>query len=70
MSYTVRNFQSKKALKDAVAAGEDVRCFQPGMGPDLTDYTGTVYLEGPHYPKPHKWYAQAQLVNGKVIKVK
>ena len=28
--YTVRNFKTKKALKEAVAAGEPVRCYNPG----------------------------------------
>jgi hypothetical protein len=81
MSYTVTNFRTKKALKEAVAAdtthnpmnstnNKPVRCFNPGLGPDLSNYTGTVYLEGPHYPKPHSWYAEAQLVNGVVVKVK
>lgn len=86
MAYTVINFKSKKALKEAVEAHNawasgnrtafggfkpnEVRCYQPGLGPDLSDYTGTVYLEGPHYPKPHTWYAQAELKNGIVVKVK
>jgi hypothetical protein len=70
MSYTVKNFKSKKELKQAVADGTPVRCYQPGLGPDLTRYTGTVYLEGPHYPQPPKWYAQAELVDGLVVKVK
>lgn len=47
-----------------------VRCFQPGLGHDLSDFTGKVCLEGPHYPKPHSWYAEAELVNGVVVKVK
>lgn len=81
MSYTVINFKTKKALKEAVANhakqprvnGEGfypVRCFNPGLGGDLSNHTGTVYLEGPHYPKPHTWYAQAEMVDGIVIKVK
>jgi hypothetical protein len=70
MSYTEKNFKSKKELKDAVNAGEKIRCFQPVLGPDLTNFTGKVYLEGPHYPKPHKWYATATLVNGVVKTVK
>ena len=69
MSYTTKNFKTKKELKEAVASGKDVRCFNPGAGPDLGNKTGTVYLEGPHYPEPHKWYAQAELVDGKVVKV-
>lgn len=76
MAYTDKNFKTKKALKEAVEAwrgptqGPAVRCYQPGLGPDLSDYTGTVSLEGPHYPEPHTWYAQAELKNGIVVKVK
>jgi hypothetical protein len=47
-----------------------VRCYQPGLGPDLSNYTGKITLEGPHYPKPHTWYAEAELKDGVVIKVK
>ena len=50
MAYTETNFKSKKALKEAVAAGEDVYCYQPGLGPDLTNFTGRVALEGPQSP--------------------
>lgn len=77
MSYTVTNFKTKKALKEAVAISNEnsalntkVRCYNPGLGPDLSRYTGKVYLEGPHYPKPHSWYAEAELKDGIVIKVK
>lgn len=84
MAYTVTNFKTKKALKEAVAEYHsfsgckyindkprpEVRCYQPGLGPDLSNYTGKVCLEGPHYPKPHTWYAEAWLENGVVVKVK
>ena len=71
MAYTQINFKSKKLLKEAVASGKAVACYQPGpFGPDLSKFTGTVYLEGPHYPEPHKWYAQAELVNGIIVKIK
>ena len=66
--YTDRNFKTKKALKEAVAAGNEVRCYSPGPFPCPTD--GQVSLEGPHYPEPHKWYATATLKNGVVVKVK
>uniref|UniRef100_A0A6M3KA35 Uncharacterized protein n=1 Tax=viral metagenome TaxID=1070528 RepID=A0A6M3KA35_9ZZZZ len=69
MSYTVENFKTKKALKEAMKSGQEVRCFQPGLGPNLENFTGRVYLEGPHYPKPHSWYASAKLVDGVVRKV-
>jgi hypothetical protein len=70
MSYTTINFPSKKALKEALASGKALTCFNPGLGGDLSAFTGTVYLEGPHFPKPHRWYAEAELVDGKITKVK
>lgn len=68
MTYVSPNFKTKKALKDALAAGQDVDVFQPGLGTIPTN--GTVYLEGPHYPAPHSWYAQGTMVDGKLTKVK
>ena len=66
--YTVRNFKTKKELKEAVAKGGKVEIYAPGLGTPV--YDGTEYLEGPHYPKPHTWYAQVEMRNGIVIKVK
>ena len=64
------NFKTKKALKDALKAGQIVYYFQPGplTGNEPTD--GIIYLEGPHYPAPHKWYAQAEAKDGYIVKVK
>lgn len=57
--YAVKNFRTKKELKEAVAAG-DVPVFQPGgMFPTKA---GPTCVEGPHYPEPHKWYASATVV--------
>jgi hypothetical protein len=70
MSYTTRNFRKKRELKEALAAGERITCFNPGLGPDLSKFTGTVYLEGPHLPSPHTWYAQGEMVNGLLVRVK
>jgi len=66
--YTVKNFPSKKALKEAVANGEKVRIFAPGLGTPKEN--GVDFVEGPHYPKPHKWYAQVTMENGIIVKVK
>jgi hypothetical protein len=69
MAYTDTDFKTKKSLKEAVAEGKEIRVYNPsGMFPVPTD--GNVTLEGPHYPKPHTWYAQATLKDGKVVKVK
>lgn len=70
MAYTDINFKTKKALKEAVERGERITVHQPGgFFPDPPP-NGTVYLEGPHYPEPHRWYASAVLENGVVVKVK
>ena len=66
--YTTKNFKSKKDLKTAIAGGEQIGIFTPGLG--TVPANGTVYLEGPHYPLPHKWYAQATVVNGILTKIK
>lgn len=65
--YVDPNFPSKKALKEAVAAGQDVRVFSPGPFPAKQD--GTETIEGPHYPKPHSWYARVEVEAGRVVKV-
>lgn len=68
--YTTHNFKTKKQLKEAVAAGIKVRVYQPGpFGGNESD-NGWVALEGPHYPAPHTWYAQALLQDGVIVKVK
>lgn len=66
--YTVTNFKTKAALKAAVSANQPVKVFSPGPFPCPTE--GPIALEGPHYPEPHKWYAEAFLKNGLVVKVK
>lgn len=66
--YTNINFKTKKALKEAVASGKAVSVYQPGLGEIPNN--GTVFLEGPHYPEPHRWYAEAEVRDGLVVKVR
>lgn len=66
--YATTNFPTKKALKAAVAAGEQITVYAPGLGSPKAN--GTEYLEGPHYPQPHRWYAQVTMQDGLVVKVK
>jgi hypothetical protein len=66
--YTTKNFKSKKALKEAVAAGEQVSIYAPGFGVPVRN--GTECVEGPHYPAPHTWYAEVVMKDGVIIKVK
>ena len=66
--YVSPNFKSKKALKEAVASGQRVEVFSPGPYPAKAD--GLETIEGPHYPEPHRWYAQVVVESGVVVKVK
>jgi len=66
--YTDRNFKSKADLKRAVAAGSKVRIYAPGLGTPVEN--GIEYVEGPHAPAPHTWYAKVEMKDGLVVKVK
>ena len=66
--YTNINFKTKKAFKEAVAAGKQISIYSPGLG--APKMNGTEFVEGPHYPEPHRWYAEVKVENGLVVKVK
>jgi hypothetical protein len=68
MAYVSPNFMTKKALKEALARGEIIGVYQPGLGVVPND--GPISLEGPHYPKPHTWYADGTMAGGKLVKVR
>jgi len=68
VAYVSPNFKTKKALKEAVASGRQVSVWSPGFFPCPTE--GSVTVEGPHYPEPHRWYAQVEVKDGYVTKVK
>ena len=68
--YVDSNPKTKKALKEQVAAsgdGHGVQVFSPGPFP--AKLNGIEYVEGPHYPKPHTWYAKVQVKDGYIVKV-
>ena len=69
--YADGNPRSKKELKQWIAEGREVRAFLPNA--EFTGFKtqtdGTAFLEGPHYPKPHRWYAQVTLRDGIIVGV-
>lgn len=67
--YASINFKTKKAFKEAVASGQKirVRSLEP-QGESIVE-AGVEAVSGPWYPQPHKWYAQATVVDGYVTKV-
>lgn len=67
--YCDPNFKTKKALKEAVREGREVRVFQPGPFGGNEPSEGEVSVEGPHYPRPHRWYARVRVEGGRIVKV-
>lgn len=67
--YVHPNFKTKKALREAVAAGRLVEAYQEGPFSDRVPTAGAVSVEGPHYPEPHRWYARVELRDGNIVKV-
>lgn len=71
MAYVSPNYRTKKAVKEALAAGKEVWVYQPN---DLTGIgirdDKDVPLEGPHYPEPHRWYGTGVVKLGRLISIK
>ena len=65
--YVRPNFKTKKDLKAALATGQEVTVFSPGPWPATVD--GFESVEGPWYPKPHRWYARVKVEKGRVTKI-
>jgi len=65
--YAETNFKTKKELKEAVENGKKVGVYAPGLGTPKDN--GLEFLEGPHYPEPHKWYAKVEMKDGIIVKV-
>jgi len=66
-TYVQGNPKTKKALRDAIAAGQRPKVFSPGIFPCLQN--GLETISGPQYPEPHRWYAQVKVENGRIVKV-
>ena len=68
MTYASINFRTKKAFREAVESGREVRLWNPGLGAPKSD--GSESVEGPWYPEPHRWYANVEVREGRVTKVR
>lgn len=67
--YAQGNPKTKKQLKEWIAGGKTVYAFlSGGMFESQTD--GQASIEGPHYPKTHRWYASVTLKDGAIVKIK
>ena len=69
MSYVHPDYSSKKAFKQAIQEGVQHRTYNPsGMFP--TTSNGSDVIEGPHYPRAHRWYAGVVVKDGIVVSAK
>ena len=67
--YVNPDYKSKKEFIAAVKSRNTHVPYNPsGIFPDPKN--GNVVIEGPHYPKPHKWYAQCIVRDGVIISAK
>lgn len=77
MQYLSKNYRSKKAAREAVAAGENVSIcvVEPQISARqvkskkhglVTEHT----ITGPWYPEPHKWYGNARINrDGQIVEI-
>jgi hypothetical protein len=69
MAYVNPNYKSKKDFVAAVKAGVKHYTYNPsGMFPVTAN--GSDVVEGPHYPKPHRWYSAVVVKDGVVVSAK
>lgn len=69
MTHTVNDFKTLKELKNAIRDKVTVRCYNSEQ-PNLWNYSGPVTIDGPHFPKSHKWKAEGHMVDGILVSVK
>ena len=70
MAYCYPNYQTKKALKEAVAQGTTVIVMENTPSGQEQVINGDTSLEGPHYPEPHRWYAGVTVKNSTIVEVR
>ena len=68
-AYCYPNHKTKKALKETIASGGKVTAAENTPTGKQPIQDGVAYLEGPHYPEAHKWYAKAIIKDGFIVKV-
>jgi hypothetical protein len=66
--YTSPRCEAKKELKNLVQQGRQVQIDPQGLERIEGD---VAFIEGPAYPKPHRWYAKVRInpSTGKILEV-
>ena len=67
---TLQEQATRTADEDAELGRLEARLQVWTPGPFGVPENGTGAIEGPHAPKPHKWYAAVTVKNGVVVKVR
>ena len=69
MAYVNPDYKTKKEFLAAVKDGKVHITYNPS-GMFESRQNGSDTIEGPHYPKPHKWYSEVTVKGGAVISAK
>lgn len=69
-AYLYPELKSKHAYKQAIAEGAAITARENTPLGQKRVVDGVVTFEGPHYPKPHRYYGQATVKDGLVVDVK
>ena len=67
--YVNPDYKSKKEFLQAIKDGKQHMPYIHG-GMFDPPRNGSGCVEGPHYPKPHKWYASVIIKEGVIISAK
>ena len=70
MAYIYPDMPSKASIKRALTEGVEFTCRDNTPRGQITVYnTNAIAVEGPHYPKPHRWYGTAVIKEGFVTRI-
>lgn len=68
-AYLYPNMKSKKLYKEAIKDGRTITARENTPWGSNVVENGNVTFEGPHYPEPHRFYGNAIVKDGRVIKI-
>lgn len=69
-AYLYPEMKSKKEYKLAISEGKKITARENTPWDQKLVLNGRVTFEGPHYPKPHRYYGVAIVKDGYVVSVK